>query len=199
MLRIYTILWLLGILLRKKLASLIVDMLNEEPRMATDKQRQAAQANIKKAQSAWKSMSSRQHSLAQPKGRKRVKPGTKGEGDYFRIVVRPKEQFVTFRNQDVGKPGGLQRLAGKRSSGSWSTQAWLVSKDDAHIEHDELVPDSKDAKDLLSKLGSKPVHEKGDVFSAKDRRNVPEKEKPTAAQKRARASNIKKAQAARHG
>jgi hypothetical protein len=166
--------------------------------MATIKQRQAARKNIKKAQEKWQSMSKRQHSLSQPEGRKRAKPGTTGEGNYFRIVVRRKEEFTTFRNQDVGKPGGLQRLAGKRSSGSWATQAWLISKEDAHMDGEELVADSKDAADLLDKLSSKPVHEKGDIFTAKDRRNVPEKEKPTAAQQKARKENIKKAQAARH-
>lgn len=165
--------------------------------MATTKQQAAARQNIKKAQGKWKSMTKRQHSLAQPDGRKRAKPGTKGSGQYYRIVVRPKDQFVTFRNQDVGKPGGLQRLAGKRSSGSWGTQAWLISKDDAHVEKDQLIPDSKAAKELLNTLGSKPIHEKGDVFTAKDRRNIPEKAKPTDAQKQARAENIKKAQAAR--
>jgi hypothetical protein len=166
--------------------------------MATTKQREAAKQNIKKAQTAWKDMSKRQHSRTQPEGRGRAKPGTKGSGEFFRIVVRPKEQFVSFRNHDVGEPGGLQRLAGRRSSGSWSTQAWLVSKDDAHIQDDRLVADSQDAKDLLNKLGSEPRHEKGDVFSAKDRRNIPEKDKPTTAQKRARQENIKKAQTARH-
>jgi hypothetical protein len=35
------------------------------------------------------------------------------------------------------------------------------------------------------------------VFEAKDRPNVPESEKPTDAQKRARVKNIKKAQQAR--
>lgn len=153
--------------------------------MATTKQRTAAKANIKKAQEKWKTMSSSEHSRAQPKGRGRAKPGTTGQGDYFRVVVRAKEQFSTFRNQDVGDPGGLQRVAGKRSSGSWATQAWLISKEDAHMEGDELIPDSTDAKDLLKTLGSKPVHEKGDIFSAKDRPNVAEKDKPTAAQKKA--------------
>lgn len=166
--------------------------------MATTKQREAAKENIKKAQAKWKSMSSRQHSLAQPEGRKRAKPGTQGEGDYYRIVVRPKEEFVTFRNHDVGQTGGLQRIAGHRSSGSWSTQAWLISKKDAHVEYDRLIPDTEDAEDLLNKLSSKPIHEQGDIFSAKDRRNIPEKDKPTPAQKRAEAANIKKAQAARH-
>lgn len=165
--------------------------------MVTTKQRNAARKNIKKAQSKWQSMTPRQHSLSQPEGRQRAKPGTKGEGDYFRIVVRPKSEFVTFRNQDVGKPGGLQRLAGRRSSGSWDTQAWLINKGDAHIEGDKLVPDSKDAKELLKRLGSEPTRKKGDIFTAKDRPNVPEKAKPTAAQKRAQSQNIKKAQAAR--
>lgn len=165
--------------------------------MATEKQRKAAQQNIKKAQTVWKNMTPRQHTLAQPEGRRRAKPGTTGEGDYYRIVVRPKDQFTSFRNQDVGEPGGLQRLAGHRSSGSWDTHAWLIHKDHAHIEGETLVADSDDAKDLLETLGSTPKHEKGDIFTAKDRPNVPEKEKPTQAQQRAQTENIKKAQAAR--
>lgn len=164
--------------------------------MATTKQRQAAKQNIQKAQEKWQSMSQQARSRAQPEGRKRAKPGTKGGGDYYRVVVRPKEQFTSFRNQDVGSPGGLQRVAGRRSSGSWSTQAWLVSKDYAHVSNGELVADHEDAEELLKKLGSKPEHQKGDVFSAKPRRNVPEKDKPTKAQQRARRENIKKAQQA---
>ena len=166
--------------------------------MATDKQRQAARENIKKAQEKWQSMTKRQRTLAQPEGKNRARPGTTGEGEYYRIIVRPKGEFTTFRNQDVGKPGGLQRLSGHRSSGSWATHAWLISKEDAHMEGDELVPDSDDARELLATLGSKPVHKKGDLFTAKDRRNVPEKDKPTPAQQRAQRENIKKAQAARH-
>jgi hypothetical protein len=167
--------------------------------MATEKQRQAARRNIKKAQAAWKSMSHGEHARSQPQGRGRKKPGTGGEGEFYRIVVRPKEEFVTFRTQDVGGPGHVERVAGKRQSGSWDTQAWLVSKQDAHIEGDMLVPDTSDARDLLARLGSEPRHVKGDIFEAKDRPNIPEAEKPTAAQRRARSENIKKAQAARHG
>ena len=128
----------------------------------------------------------------------RAKPGTKGTGDYYRVEVRPKSQFKSFRIQDVGDPGGLERLAGHRSSGSWATHAWLISKDKAHVQDDKLVADDKDAKKLLASLGSEPIHVKGDIFKAKDRKNVAEKDKPTAAQKRAQAANIKKAQAARH-
>ena len=130
-------------------------------------------------------------------GKKRAKPGTKGEGVYYRIVLRAKEQFTTFRYQDVGEKGHIMRLAGQRSSGSWDTQAWLISKADAHMEGDTLIPDTDDAKKLIESLGSKPKHGKGDVFEAKDRPNIPESAKPTEAQKRARLANIMKAQEAR--
>ena len=143
-------------------------------------------------------MSRTEHARAQPQGRGRKKPGTTGEGKFFRIEIRPKEEFVTFRNQDVGEPGGIERLAGKRQSGSWDTVTWLVSKDFAHVEGDKLVPDHRDAKALFEDLGSVPKHVKGDVFTAKDRPNIPENEKPTPAQRRARKTNIKKAQEARH-
>jgi hypothetical protein len=166
--------------------------------MATTKQRQAAKSNIKRAQATWRSMSTRQHSRAQPEGRARSKPGEKGTGDYFRIVVRDKSQFSSFRNQDIGEPGHIQRLAGHRASGTWDTQAWLISKKDAHLEDEKLVADSKEAKDILKMLSSKPKHIKGDIFEAQDRPNVPEAEKPTPAQRRAQRENIQKAQAARH-
>jgi hypothetical protein len=131
--------------------------------------------------------------------KQRAKPGSTGQGQYYRVVVRDKSEFTTFRNQDVGDKGHIQRLAGHRSSGSWDTQAWLIGKKDAHKSGDTLVADSKDAKEILDMLSSKPKHIKGDIFMAKDRRNVPESQKPTSAQKRARGQNIKKAQAARHG
>jgi len=167
--------------------------------MATAKQRQAAKKNIKKAQAAWRGMSPRAHAKAQPEGRGRVKPGTTGEGEYYHIEVRRKGQFTSFRTQDVGKKGGVQRVAGRRPSGSWADQKWLISKKDAHIQNGRLVPDTKDAREALETLGSKPTRISGDRFKAKPRPNVPEKAKPTAAQKRARLSNIKKAQAARRG
>lgn len=167
--------------------------------MTTQKQREAAKENIKKAQEAWQNMSSRQRSLAQPEGREREKPGRGGEGDYYHVGVRDKNDFETFRTHDVGDEGGLQRVAGKRSSGSWDTVKWLISKDFAHVEDGKLIPDHDDAKDLLDKLGSEPKPVKGDMFEAKPHPNVPEKDKSTEAQKKARQENIKKAQKARHG
>ena len=118
-------------------------------------------------------MTPRERTLSKAVGKKRARPGTKGEGDYFPIVLRPKEEFSTFRYHDVGEKGHILRLAGKRSSGSWDTQAWLIGKSDAHIEGDTLVADSEDARRLIETLGSNPKHVVGDVFEAHDRPNVP--------------------------
>ena len=127
----------------------------------------------------------------------RKAPGTGGQGEYYHVEVRPGDDFVSFRTQDIGDPGHIQRVAGKRESGSWATVKWLIGKEDAHVSGDSLVPDTKDAQDVLKQLGSKPVHKKGDLFEARPHRNVPEKSKPTAAQKKARSQNIKKAQTAK--
>jgi hypothetical protein len=167
--------------------------------MATAKQTQAAKKNIKKAQAAWQGMSPRTHARAQPEGRGREKPGATGQGEYYHVEVRPKEQFSTFRTHDVGKKGGIARVVGKHSSGSWDDQKWLISKEHAHMEGDKLVPDSEEAREVLEALGSEPEHMEGDRFTAKPRPNVPEAQKPTPAQRRAQQSNIKKAQAARQG
>ncbi len=166
--------------------------------MATQKQIRAARRNIRKAGRVWRGMSKREHSLAQPQGRGRKKPGTTGRGNFYRIEVRPKGEFKTFRVQDVGRRGGLERLAGKRSSGSWDTVSWLVSKDAAHIDaRGRLQIDDPRARTVLKNIRGRIVHLKGDVFRAHPRRNVPEREKPTPAQRRAQRQNIKKAQRAR--
>lgn len=164
--------------------------------MATEKQRDAARENIKKAQETWRSMSPRARAISQPEGRARAKPGTTGEGEYYRVIVRPKEEFATFRYHDVGRPGDIERLAGKRASGSWDDQAWLISKKSAHLEGDRLVADTPEAKEVLDIVG--PLkHVKADIFQGHPRENVLEREKPTVAQRRAYEQNIRKAQQAR--
>ncbi len=165
--------------------------------MATKKQSVAAKKNIKKAQAVWKGMTKRQHSLAQPEGRMRKKPGTTGKGEFYRIEVRPKGEFKTFRIQDVGGKGGLERLAGRRTSGSWDTVSWLVSKKDAKVVNKKLVITGAKAKSVLKSLRGPIVWVKGDIFKSHARANVPEAKKPTPAMKKAQKANIKKAQAAR--
>ncbi len=164
--------------------------------MATTKQRTAAKRNVRKAQAAWQSMSRTARSRAQPEGRSRCKPGSTGGGQYYHIEVRPKDQFVTFRTHDIGAAGHLQRVAGKHRSGSWDDQKWLVSKADAHVEDGRLVADTPDVAKVLEAIGPARRLEV-DRFQGHPRPNVPEREKPTPAQKRARAANIRKAQARR--
>lgn len=126
----------------------------------------------------------------------RAKPGSRGRGRFFHIEVRPSDQFVAFRVQDVGAPGGVERVAGLLASGSWATAKWLIEKTHAHLEDERLVPDSDEAKKVFESLGSVPVHVDGDRFRAKPRRDIPENEKPTPAMRHAQLANVKKAQAA---
>lgn len=165
--------------------------------MASLRQRKAVRKNIRKAQARWRAMTKRQHSLAQPEGRARRRPGTGGKGRYYRIEVRPTARFVSYRLHDVGRGGHTKRLAGKRTSGSWDTKSWLVLKSDAHVKGRTLVIDNPSAKTALKGIRGPIRHFKGDLFRAKPRRNVPEASKPTPAQRRAQTKNIKKAQRAR--
>ncbi len=104
-----------------------------------------------------------------------------GDGSYFRIAVRSKDEFVTFRTQDVGMRGHIQRVAGKRPSGSWDAQTWLISKHDAHVTDGRLVPETAGAQKVLEQLGSKPRHVSADRFVARPRQDIPEYAKPPRA------------------
>ena len=84
----------------------------------------------------------------------RKKPGSGGQGNYYHVEVRPGEKFITFRTQDVGRRGHIQRVAGQRFSGYWTTVKWLIGKEDAHVSDGTLVGDTKEAKDVIKKLGS---------------------------------------------
>jgi len=150
-----------------------------------------------KAQAKWKSMTKAEHAAAQPEGRMRKKPGMGGKGRFYRVVVRDKNDFVMFRNHDIGKKGHVERVAGKRANGRWATVSWLIDKNEARISKGILVGKTKDVKDVLAKLRKKPKHLKGDIFEAGPRINVAEKSKLTAAMKKAQIKNIKKAQASR--
>lgn len=99
--------------------------------------------------------------------KKRKKPGLGGGGKFYRIEVRPDEKFVTYRTQDVGEVGHLERLAGRRKSGKWDTAVWLVSKEDARISNGKLVITEPKVKEAIDKsIDGEPVHVEGDVFQA---------------------------------
>ena len=139
--------------------------------MAVGQQRKSEKQNNKKAQT---------------KKQTRNAPGSSGRGDYYHVEVRPGEEFVTFQTQDVGRRGHIQRVAGKRSSGYWTTVKWLIGKEDAHIQDEKLVPDTKAAKDVIKQLGSQPVRLIGDRFRARPKPNMSETIKLTTTQGQAR-------------
>ena len=122
----------------------------------------------------------------------RKKPGSTGKGEYYHIEVLPKADFVTFQTQDVGRRGHIQRVAGQRSSGYWSTVKWLIDKDDAHIQDNKLIPDTKDAQAVIEQLGSEPVRFLGDRFKARPRPNFREAPKAVRTQTRVRRESAKK-------
>ena len=68
----------------------------------------------------------------------RRKPGSTGAGEYYHIEVLPRTDFVSFRTQEVGRRGHIQRVAGQRSSGYWSTVKWLIDKNEAHVQDNFL-------------------------------------------------------------
>ena len=128
---------------------------------------------------------------------RRKAPGSTGKGRFYRINIRPKGEFKSFRMQDVGQKGGLERLAGHRASGSWDTVTWLVEKKDAHVKAGHLIVTGAKAKSVLKNISGHIYHVKGDIFRAHPRKNIPEASKPTPAMRRAQKANIKKAQRAR--
>lgn len=93
---------------------------------------------------------------------------------------------MTFRTHDVGRSGHTQRITGKRSSGSWATHTWLISKDDAHVKDGHLKADDVKIKRILQNLRGPIKKLKGSIFHAKPRKNIPEKDKPTKKQKQSR-------------
>ncbi len=144
--------------------------------MSTEKQKRTAKRNINKAR---QNVPPEKPAEAHQKGRE--KPGATGEGEFYHIEVRPKQEFTSFRTHDVGEKGGIERVAGQREDGSWDDQKWLISKEMAHVENGKLIPDTTDAGEVLNALGSQPVQVEGDRFKAEPR----EAKKRTAAKGKA--------------
>jgi hypothetical protein len=97
---------------------------------------------------------------------KRASPGSSGTGRFYHVVIRPKEEFKTFRVQDVGMKGGLERVAGKRADGTWDTEAWLIEKKDAKVVGGKLVITEPKAKSILKQIDGPIRHIEGDIWKA---------------------------------
>jgi hypothetical protein len=184
--------------------------------MATPRRKSAARKNIRKARKArrikgaTRQPSARTKSTARSKtkapaktkarakstARRRTKSAAKRRG-FFHIEVQPKEAFVEFKTQDIGSDGGIERVAGKRAGGSWSTQEWLIAKDQAHVERGTLIGDTVDARRVLTMLGSEPRHIKADRFTVHGHTGMPADDSPTLAPRRAGLTSVQAPQKGR--
>ena len=134
-------------------------------------------------------------SVSRPKTRQ--KPRTARVAQYYHIEVLPRADFVNFQTQAVGRQGRIQRVAGQRSSGYWSTVKWMIDKKEAHVQDNKLVADSLAAKSVMEQLGSEPVRMLGDLFKARPRPGFREEPKPVRSSPRVRRENGTKSRASR--
>ena len=190
--------------------------------MATARQKSATAKNIRKARkarrtkSATRRASTRSKTSARAKtrtkartktakakprakstARRRTKSTARRRRGFFHIEVQPREAFVEFKTQSIGSDGGIERVAGKRAGGSWSTQEWLIAKDQAHVERGLLIGDTVDARKVLTMLGSEPRHIKADRFTIHGHTGMPADVSPTLAPRRAGLSNVQAPQKGR--
>jgi hypothetical protein len=139
---------------------------------------------------------SQKNKKSAPRQKARRKAQSAGAGEYYHIEVLPRTDFVNFQTQAVGR-GHIQRVAGQRSSGYWSTVKWLIDKSDAHVQDNKLVPDTLAARNVMEQLGSEPVRKLGDLFKARPRPSFRMEQKPTRSPTRAQRGNTKRSQAGR--
>jgi hypothetical protein len=183
--------------------------------MATAPQKSAARKNIRKARKARVSARSKTTSRAKTKSKARVraktakaKPRAKStvrrrtktaarQRGFFHIEVQPREAFMEFKTQEIGRDGGIERVAGKRAGGSWSTQEWLIAKDQAHVERGLLIGDTVDARRVLTMLGREPRHIKADRFTIHGHTGMPADVSPTLAPRHADLTNVRAPQKGR--
>ena len=104
---------------------------------------------------------------------------------------------MEFKTQDIGGEGGIERVAGRRAGGAWSTQEWLIAKDQAHVERGTLIGDTVDARRVLTMLGSEPRHIKADRFTIHGHTGMPADVSPTLAPRRAGLTNVQAPQKGR--
>lgn len=89
---------------------------------------------------------------------------TASKRGYFRIIIRPRKQFVAFHTLETREPSSVQRLAGHRPASVRANQTWLLSKEIAHVEKGRIIPDTSEAVELLAAFAHEPVHQRDDLF-----------------------------------
>ncbi len=98
---------------------------------------------------------------------KRKAPGETGQGRFFHISILPKRRFFKFRTHDVGKKGGIERVAGHSRKTGWKTQKWIVDKDMAIERGGYLLPVSIFSVELFKTFPKRPKRVKGDIYTVR--------------------------------
>lgn len=86
------------------------------------------------------------------------------EGEYFRIIVRPRKKFLTFKSEPISSDGMLQQIHGQLPDKRWSTYAWLVNKQGAKAQEKTLVATTTSVTHLFRALNKKIIHVKDDTY-----------------------------------
>jgi len=103
----------------------------------------------------------------------RKKPGSTGEGDYFHVELIPSKELILFKARDVGRKGHSQMVVGQREDGSWATQKWLISKEDAFIsDRGELMSENPKVSKILDSFKGDISHNTGDIFMVRSHRAI---------------------------
>ena len=89
------------------------------------------------------------------------------DGQYFIIIIRPRDEFVKFKSDPVSGEGMLQQIHGQNSKKQWSTQSWLISKEGATVNKGKLVSTSHHVSKLLRAIGGKITKLSDDTFLVK--------------------------------
>jgi hypothetical protein len=71
--------------------------------------------------------------------------------DYYRIKVRSKNQFSTFRIEHLTENDSIQ-ITGRLADGSWGTQQWLINKGDVRLENGILVADDDRIQEAIDHM-----------------------------------------------
>jgi hypothetical protein len=85
---------------------------------------------------------------------------------FYRVEIEPKSNFMHFRNQLIGKSNIFGKVLGQREDGMWDTHAWLISKDAAHRENNNLVIDDQGIRTTLNPIVQSITHIIGDTCKA---------------------------------
>jgi hypothetical protein len=161
---------------------------NSKPRPAKSAPRRARARSKTTKRPRTKTKARKRATAAKTKAR--AKPAARRRG-FFHVEVQPREAFMAFKTQEIGRDGGIERVAGKRAGGAWSTQEWLIAKDQAHLERGTLIGDTVDARRVLTMLGSEPRHIRADRFTIHGHTGMPADASPTLAPRRAGPGSVR--------